>query len=140
MAAIGSDEALARQVVGLAMKVHRTLGCGFLESVYSNALVIELEKAGLACEREKRFHVMYENIEIGYFDLDLIVENRLVIELKAVEALAVVHSVQLVNYLAVARLDFGLLLNFGGKSLEFKTKTRTRSSEPSAPVLLPSFR
>jgi len=118
------EDALAKRVVGLAMKVHRTLGCRFLESIYCNALEIEFKKNNILFEREKRFHVFYEDIEIGYFDADFLIDNRLVVEAKAVEALAVAHSVQLVNYLAAGKLDLGLLLNFGAKSLEFKTKTR----------------
>jgi GxxExxY protein len=119
------EDALAKRIIGIAMKVHRTLGCGFLESIYCNALEIEFKKDNILFEREKRFHVFYVGIEIGYFDADFLIDNRLVIEAKAVEALAVAHSVQLVNYLAAGKLDLGLLLNFGAKSLEFKTKTRT---------------
>jgi GxxExxY protein len=130
-----SNETLAKRVIGLAMKVHRTLGCGFLETIYVNALVIELQNGGIPFEREKRFSVVYEGIEIGYFHADLIIENRLIVEMKAVEALAVAHSVQLVNYLAVSKLDLGLLLNFGPKSLEFKTKTRTYSTQAEPPNL-----
>ena len=130
-----TNEALAKRVVGLAMKVHRTLGCGFLESIYVNALVIELQKAGLSFEREKRFSVIYEGMEIGFFHADLIIENRLIVEMKAVESLAIAHSVQLVNYLAVSKIDLGLLLNFGPKSLEFKTKTRTYATSTKPPDL-----
>ncbi len=61
------------------MKVHRTLGSGFLESVYCNALTIELKNNGIAFEREKRFHVFYEGVEIGYFDADFLIDNRLVL-------------------------------------------------------------
>src|SRR5277367_5556464 len=93
------DDVLTKRLIGLAMKVHRTLGCGFLESIYCNALEIELRNSGIAFEREKRFHIHYEGIEIGYFDADFLVDNRLVVEAKAVNALAVSHSVQLVNYL-----------------------------------------
>ncbi len=130
-----SEDILAKQIIGLAMKVHRTLGCGFLESIYCNALEIELRNNGVKFEREKRFHVFYEGTEIGYFDADFLVENRLVVELKAVEALAIAHSVQLVNYLAASKLDLGLLLNFGAKSLEFKTKTKTHTQAHAAPNL-----
>ena len=130
-----TEDALAKRIIGLAMKVHRTLGCGFLESIYCNALEIELQKNNILFEREKRFHVFYEGIEIGYFDADFLVDNRLVVEAKAVEGLAVAHSVQLVNYLAAGKLDLGLLLNFGTKSLEFKTKTRIYIQSFEAPDL-----
>ncbi len=129
------DEALAQRVIGLAMKVHRTLGCGFVESVYANALLIELKKAEIVQEREKVFPVVYEGVELGVFQADLFIESRLIVELKSVEALAVAHSVQLVNYLAAAGVDLGLLLNFGTKSLQFRTKTRTYQASEDPPNL-----
>jgi GxxExxY protein len=131
----GGEDALAKRVIGLAIKVHNTLGCGFLESIYSNALEIELRNNGISYERERRFLVSYEDVEIGYFDADFLVENRLVVEIKAVEALAIAHSVQLVNYLAAGKLDLGLLLNFGSSRLEFKTKTRIYSQKVEPPSL-----
>lgn len=130
-----SEEALAKRVIGLAMAVHRALGCGFLESIYVNALVLELQEAEISFEREKRYSVVYKNTEIGSFHADLVIKNRLVVEVKAVEALAIAHSIQLVNYLAVSKIDLGLLLNFGPKSLEFKTKTRLYSKMPEPPNL-----
>jgi GxxExxY protein len=130
-----AEEALSRRVIGVAMKVHRGLGCGFIESVYANALGIELQKAGILFEREKAYAVFYDGIQVGIFHADLVVENRLIVEIKAVEGLAVAHSVQLVNYLAAAKVDHGLLLNFGTRSLDFKTKTRIYSTQPEAPDL-----
>jgi GxxExxY protein len=130
-----TDEMLARRIIGCAMKVHRNLGGGFIESVYANALAIEFRNKGEAYIRGKKYPVAYEGTEIGCFNCDFLVEDRLIVELKAVEGLAIIHSVQLVNYLAAARLDLGLLLNFGGKSLEFKTKTRVYSEAPIAPNL-----
>jgi len=130
-----TEDALARHVIGLAMQVHRFLGCGFLESIYVNALEVELQEAGILFEREKRYSVDYKGVEIGYFHADLVIENRLVVEAKAVDALAVAHSVQLVNYLAVSKLELGVLLNFGPRSLEFKTKTRVYSSNLVPPNL-----
>jgi GxxExxY protein len=91
-----ADEALAQRMIGLAMKAHRTLGCGFIESVYANSLLIELRKAGIVFEREKVFPVIYDDVEVGVFQADLFVENRIIVELKSVEVLAVAHSVQLV--------------------------------------------
>lgn len=119
-----SHEALAKRIIGLAMKVHRTLGCGFVESVYANALLIELRNAGIVYEREKVYPVLYEGVEVGVFKADLVIENSLIVEMKSVDALAAAHSVQLGNYLSAAQIELGLLLNFGTKSLEFKTKTR----------------
>ena len=134
----GGVKPLAQRVVGAAMKVHRVLGCGFLESVYRNALAIELRKAGLNFELHPAMTVSYENEPVGQFQADLIIERRLIVELKAVEVLAPVHSSQLLNYLAAAHLEEGLLINFGSKSLQFRTKTRERPPQSrSKPDLLP---
>ncbi len=121
-----SDD-LIKAVIGLAMKVHRELGMGFLESVYANALAFELAEAKIPFEREKRIPVYYREHIMGDFIADLVVQEILVVELKSVEALLTAHSVQLVNYLIATRLDVGLLINFGAKSLQFKTKTREYS-------------
>jgi GxxExxY protein len=120
---------LARRVIGLAMKVHRTLGSGFVESIYRGALAIELRSAGIAFEVHPVLPVFYAREEIGVFQADMIIEGKMIVELKAVEALTVSHSVQLINYLAAAQIEHGLLLNFGAKSLQFKTKTRTHHPE-----------
>lgn len=127
-----STDLLIKKVVGLAMKVHRELGMGFLESVYANALSLEMSKAGIAFEREKRIPVFYEDHVVGDFIADIVVQEILIVELKAVEALVTAHSVQLVNYLSATRIDTGLLLNFGTRSLQFKTKTREYTKAPVA--------
>jgi GxxExxY protein len=133
---------LIKKVIGLAMKIHRELGMGFLESVYANAISIELSKTGLAFEHEKRIPVYYEEHIVGDFIADLIVEDTLILELKAVETLTTTHSVQLVNYLSATRLDTGLLINFGARGLQFKTKTReynkistSRNGQPPIPLI-----
>ncbi|RRJ95895.1 GxxExxY protein [Opitutaceae bacterium TAV4] len=115
---------LAGRVIGCAMKVHSTLGAGFLESVYQNALAHELRKTGFHVETEVRLNVFYDAIVIGTFDADMIVDKSLIVENKAVSKLNPAHEVQLVNYLTATRIDEGLLLNFGGDSLEFKKKYR----------------
>jgi len=120
---------LAGKVIGLAMKVHRTLGPGFLESVYQKALIYELVKAGFNVESDKLIQVRYEGVVVGDFKADLIVNDELIVELKAVSSVVVEHEVQLVNYLAATGKDIGLLLNFGGRSLEFKKKFRNPKIE-----------
>ncbi len=122
---LNSDEKLAHRVIGLAMAVHRELGCGFVESVYEKALLIELEQAKIAFEVQPILPVFYKDTEIGIFQADIIIEKRLIVELKAVDGLAIAHSIQLINYLSAAKIEHGLLLNFGTKSLQFRTKTRT---------------
>ncbi len=126
---------LTRQVVGLAMKVHRTLGCGFLEAIYRNALAIEFRNAGIPFDLHPTLCVVYEGTEVGVFQADLIVNHEIIVELKAVDMFNAAHSAQLVNYLAAAKIDHGLLLNFGTASLEFRTKTRVLPSMENPPNL-----
>ncbi len=120
---------LAGKVIGGAMKVHSKLGSGFLESVYRNALGWELRNAGLSVEPEKQIAVQYEGQLVGSFAADMFVNGVLIVEIKAVQMLAKIHEVQLVNYLTATGLDDGLLLNFGTTRFEFKRKFRTRRDE-----------
>jgi len=125
------EEKLTEQIIGLAMKVHRALGPGFVEFVYRNALVHELRKARLEIEIEKPMKVRYEGVIVGEFFADLFINGWLIVELKAVAALAPEHEVQTVNYLTALEQDFGLLINFGARSLQFKRKFRnTKPGQP----------
>jgi GxxExxY protein len=127
---------LTRSVIGCAMKVHRALGPGFLESVYQNALAYELQKAGLAAKLECPLEVRYESVVVGHFVADMLIEGKVVVENKAVQVLAPAHEVQLVNYLNATGIEVGLRLNFGGPSLEFKRKYRLhRPKSGPAPIL-----
>ena len=129
------NDKLTELVIGLAMKVHRALGAGFVEFVYRNALVHELRKAGLSVEIEKPIKVRYDGVIVGEFNVDLLIDGWLIVELKAVRALPEEHEVQTVNYLTAMEQDFGVLLNFGGKSLQFKRKFR-RTQDTIPPDLL----
>ncbi len=106
------------------MQMHRVLGPEFLEIVYRNALGVELTKAGIAHAKEAQIKVIYSGVEVGNYFADLMVEDQLIVEQKAVEKLAVAHEVQLVNYLTATGIDIGLLLNFGGIDLDYKRRTR----------------
>ena len=119
-----SEYDLAGKIIGLAMKIHSTLGAGFLESVYHKALAHELTKAGIRFESEKPLSVFYDGVLVGEFVADFLIENELIIELKAVQNLMPAHEVQTVNYLVATGKDVGLLINFGGERLEFKKKFR----------------
>jgi GxxExxY protein len=122
---------LCGRVIGAAMKVHSTLGSGFLESVYQNALIWELRKNGLRAEAERPITVHYDGQIVGAFTGDLLVNDKLIVELKVALAIAKVHEVQLVNYLVATGLDEGRLLNFGAERLEFKKKFRLpKQDEP----------
>ena len=127
------EHELTQKVIGLAMKVHRTLGIGFVEFVYRNALIIELKQAGFTVESEKSMKVTYEGIVVGEFATDLVVNEWLIVELKAAAKLLPVHELQLVNYLTALNQHFGLLINFGAPSLEFQRKHRRKKSAPSPP-------
>ncbi len=112
------------KIIGCAMKVHSVLGPGFLESVYHNALLYELNKAGLRVENKKCLTVYYDGHLIGEFETDLFAEDLVIVENKAVQNLSPAHEAQLVNYLTATGKDIGLLLNFGATSLQFKRKHR----------------
>ena len=116
---------LAGRVIGCAMTVHRELGAGFNESVYQNALIHELELQNIAVLPEQKIIVRYKNAIVGEFAADLVVENKLILELKSVQNLITAHEVQLVNYLTATHISEGLLLNFGTSSLEYKKKFLT---------------
>ena len=114
---------LTQKIIGCAYKVHNTLGPGFLEKVYENALRIELEKLGLRVKQQEPINVEYEGQVVGEYYADLWVDGRVVVEVKATQAIAKEHEVQLVNYLTATRIDHGLLLNFG-PSVQVKRKFR----------------
>ncbi|CAN5861585.1 GxxExxY protein [soil metagenome] len=105
-------------------KVYNELGFGFLEKVYENALVIELRKAGLMCNKQQPINVFYEEINVGSYYADITVNNCVIIELKAAESLVEAHELQLVNYLKATEIEIGILLNFG-KVPSFKRKIFT---------------
>ncbi len=115
---------LAGRVIGMAMEVHRSLGPGFVESVYENALGIELGASNLGFEFQKEMRVNYKEQCVGDFVADIVVENLLIVELKSVQSILQIHEVQLVNYLTATGIEEGVLINFGADSLQFKKKFR----------------
>lgn len=119
---------LTGQIIKAAYNVHNVLGKGFMEKVYQNAMFIELMDMGLSVDVEMPLEVFYKNHKVGSFYADLVVEDEIVVELKAVEKLAKVHEVQLVNYLSATKNDIGLLINFGDK-VEIKRKFRNYIKE-----------
>lgn len=101
------------KIIKAFYNVYNTLGYGFLEKVYENALIYELEKLGLNAIQQKPIKVYYDRILVGEYFVDIIVENKVVIELKAVETFQENHANQLMNYLKATDIEVGLLLNFG---------------------------
>jgi GxxExxY protein len=126
---------LCGQIIGLAMKVHSALGPGFLESVYQNVLIWELRKGGLQSEAQKPISVKYDGQIVGAFAADLLVNDSVIVEVKAIQTLAKPHEIQLVNYLTATGLNEGLLLNFGADRLEFKKKFRLPKTDSAASEL-----
>jgi len=104
---------LTGQIIDCAYKVHSALGFGFLEAVYQKSLLIELLKSGLRAENEKAIKVLYENQIVGDYIADIIVEEKIILELKAVKEIHPAHEAQLVNYLKATGIEIGLLINFG---------------------------
>jgi GxxExxY protein len=104
---------LSKKVIAAAYAVHKELGYGFVEKVYKNALAVELQDSGIKCDLEVPLKVHYRKKVVGEYFADMIIEDKLIVEIKAVSDLAAVHEVQLVNYLKATGLQIGLLINFG---------------------------
>lgn len=104
-------------IIGAAIEVHRQLGPGYQESVYEKALTIELQKRGVRFQRQAIFPVMYEGEEVGEARLDFLVEDLVVVELKAVESLGAIHTSQVISYLRATRRPLAILINFNVRKL-----------------------
>ena len=117
-------EDLTSKIIACAYKIHNTLGFGFLEAVYQNALLIELLKTGLHAEKEKKIQVHYDSQLVGDYMADIIVENKIILELKSVKDLHPAHEAQLINYLKATGMEIGLLINFA-ESVQIKRKIYT---------------
>ena len=112
---------LSEKIIAAAYQVHKELGCGFLEKVYKNALVVQLQEAGIRCEVEVPLKVHYHKKVVGDYFADIIVDEKIVVEIKAIKILEQVQEVQLVNYLKATGINVGLLINFG-QSVEIKRR------------------
>ena len=125
--------ALTEKIIGCAMRIHQSLGPGYLESVYQNALLIELKKAAIEAVKNHRIPVYYEGEQVGDFVADVIVDNCVILELKATQEIHDAHEAQLVNYLQSTGLEIGLILNFGAASLQIKRKHKSYRPKSSLP-------
>ena len=114
------------KLVGLCMEIHRELGKGHDEVIYKDALVIELQRAQIQFARERKYEVAYKGIVYA----DFVIGGKILFEAKAVEQLTEVHVKQVLNYLAASKLELGLLVNFGGDSLEWKRVVLSRKNKP----------
>ncbi len=115
---------LTEKIIKAYYKVYNILGYGFLEKVYERAMCIELDKMGLGFEPQKAIKVYYDNQLVGEYNADILVENKVVVELKAAKALVSDNEAQLLNYLKATKMEVGILFNFG-KEPEFKRKIFT---------------
>jgi len=113
---------ITEKIIGCAYRVYNTLGAGFLESVYEKCLAIEFAKIDLQAAFQQPVEVFYEKQQVGSYIADIIVEGKIIVELKAVRTLVAAHEVQLVNYLAATKMPVGLLINFGETKVEVKRK------------------
>ncbi|MBW1822933.1 MAG: GxxExxY protein [Deltaproteobacteria bacterium] len=113
-------EKLSNKIIGAAIEVHRELGPGFLESIYEQALKVEFAEHNFRFESQKEIKIKYLGVEVGQHRLDLLVENQIIIEIKAVKELIEIHFAQLRSYLKATGLKTGLLLNFARPTLEIK--------------------
>ena len=132
------DDELTYRVIGCAMKVHSTLGNGFQEVIYQRCPAIELEKAKILFAREVEQAIFYSGIDVGTRRADFIVEDKLIVELKAVIDLEDVHLAQTKNYLTAYNFDLGLLINFVATSLQHKRVFRAKKHNESRPSLNPA--
>ncbi|MHC4353830.1 MAG: GxxExxY protein [Planctomycetota bacterium] len=112
---------LSSKIIAAAHSVHKELGQGFLEKVYKNALAIELREAGIECDLEVPMSVLYRGLVVGDYVADMVVEDKIIVEAKAVSELNSAHEVQLVNYLKATGVQVGLLINFG-RSVQVKRR------------------
>jgi GxxExxY protein len=117
-------------VLGCAFAVINELGAGFLESVYEKAMVVALEQAGLVAKSQYPIKVMFRGQCVGDFYADILVEDKVILELKAVKALTSEHQAQVINYLNATGIEVGLLINFGNPRLEYKRLTRNKDFKP----------
>ena len=118
-------EKITEQIIGCAYRVYNSMGFGFLESVYEKCMLIELAKSGLRFNSQEPIKVQYEGQVVGEFVADLLVERRVIVELKSVRKLAQAHEIQLVNYLTATQSEVGLLVNFAEQKVEVKRKIRS---------------
>lgn len=131
------NDELTEKVIGCAIKLHRVLGPGFLETIYHQALAHELGKAGIPFVNEARMQVKYDGIILGDYIADFLIARRVIIEIKAVDSLLKAHEVRLVNYLSAIQYDIGLLINFGGDKIQVKRKYRERRPSKEGILSLP---
>jgi GxxExxY protein len=130
------DEELTARIIGAGIAVHKALGPGFLEAIYEEALAIEFQTVSLAFERQKPVFIAYRGQRVGEHRLDFLVEQRVIVELKAIQALENIHFAIVRSYLKATKLDSGLLLNFASMPLDVKRVGRENAARKQSPSLV----
>ncbi len=116
-------DAISYKIIGLAIEVHKQLGPGLLESAYQECLCYEIKKSGLSVEKQQALPIIYKDIKLDHgYRIDLLIENKVVVELKTVEAFSEVHFAQVITYLKLGNYPLGLLINFNSKVLKNNVK------------------
>ena len=129
------EQELSYQIMQAAFEVYNKLGPGFLESLFENAMVIELRQHSLFVETQVRVPVLYKNQPIGEHILDVIVNSRVILELKAVSEIAPIHKQQALSYAKATSLPLAIVINFGASSLQYSRVANTRRLQVSSPTL-----
>lgn len=111
---------ISYKLIGVAMEVHRNLGPGFLEGTYQRAYESELKIQKIPFIAQKRIKILYKDIDLGFQVLDLVIDDKIIIEIKAVLEIIPIHQAQLISYLRATKYELGMLVNFGAKSLQYK--------------------
>lgn len=119
---------ITEKIIKCSYDVYNSLGSGFLEKVYENALTLKLKKLGLKAEQQYPINVNFENEVVGEFFADILVEDKIIVELKALKELIDIHEAQLINYLKATKIEVGLLINFG-PNIQIKRRIYTKNSE-----------
>ncbi|MFB0508942.1 MAG: GxxExxY protein [bacterium] len=121
---------LTHEVLGAAFEVHNYLGCGFLEKVYENALLEEFRIRNLPCVNQKSTGISYKGKSVGNYIADIIIDEKVIVEVKACERIEKIHEAQLLNYLKATGIEVGLILNFAKTKLEYKRLALSKNRKP----------
>lgn len=117
---LGKLNEITKRIIGIAIKVHKTLGSGFIEKIYEKAINYELSRNGLGYQNQKIIKVQYENLLLGNQRIDFLIENEIIVEIKSVSEINQIHSAQMLSYLKSIHKKIGLILNFAKPTLEIK--------------------
>jgi GxxExxY protein len=111
---------ITSEIISASFEVSNHLGAGFLEKIYENALLIELERRGLKVNTQQQTKVFYKGSEVGLYQADMVVEGKVIVEVKSIEKISSIHKAQIINYLKATSLEVGLIINFGNPRVEYE--------------------